>query len=139
MKADKATMANSVEERLVLLDKEIVEFAFSVPPELKIKNGRGKSILRKAADGKLPKEILWRKKQGFGVPVEAWLTGEMKDYALQRLEGEFLKNEFRQEAIKKVSEHLKRGEINNYHQGSIIWSLVALEEWHERYFENTGD
>ena len=136
MKADKATMANSVEERLVLLDKKIVEFAFSIPPELKIKNGRGKYILRRVAEDKLPNRILWRKKQGFGVPIEHWIKGEMRDYILQKLEGAFIKKEFRPEAIKKVVDNVKRKNLNNYHQAIVVWTLFALEEWYERYFES---
>jgi asparagine synthase (glutamine-hydrolysing) len=136
MKADKATMANGVEERLVLLDKKIVEFAFSVPPELKIKNGRGKYILRKAAEGKLPKEILWRKKQGFAVPIGDWIKGEMKDYILQKLEGEFLHKEFQPEAIKRIADNVKKRNLNNYHQSVVVWTLFALEEWYGKYFRD---
>ncbi len=134
MKADKATMANGVEERLVLLDKEIINFAFSIPSELKIKNGIEKYILRKAAENNLPKDILQREKQGFGVPIEHWIKGEMKDYILQKLEEEeFIKKEFRSEAIKRISDNVKRRKINNYYQATVVWTLFALEEWYERY------
>ncbi len=136
MKADKATMANSVEERLVLMDKKIVEFSYRIPPNLKIRNGRGKWILRKAGEIKLPKEILWRKKQGFGVPIEYWIKGELRDYILQHLEGEFLRKNFNRKALKYVEEKIKRKEIENYHHALIAWVLFALEVWHSIYFLN---
>lgn len=65
MKVDKGTMANSVEARVPLLDVELIQFAFTIPPQLKIKNGQEKYILRKAVQGLLPREILQRPKLGF--------------------------------------------------------------------------
>jgi asparagine synthase (glutamine-hydrolysing) len=73
MKADKATMANSIEERLPLLDKEIIEFAFTIPPRLKLKNGREKYILRKAVGDLLPPQIVSRRKVCFLSCVQAYL------------------------------------------------------------------
>ncbi len=136
MKADKATMANGIEERLILMDKKIVEFSYKIPPDLKIKNGRGKWILRKAGEIKLPKEILWRKKQGFGVPIDYWIRGEMRDIVLQHLEGEFLRKYFDKNSLKYVEEKIKRGMIENYHHALVAWSLFALEVWYNVYFKN---
>jgi len=137
MKADKATMANSIEERLVLMDKEIVEFSYKIPPRLKIKDNKGKWILRKAGEERLEgiKDILWRKKQGFGVPIDAWMKGELKDYILQSLEGEFIKKNFDENVINKVEEKLMKGNIKNYHNSLVVWTLFALEEWYEQYLQ----
>jgi len=135
MKADKATMANSIEERLVIMDKEIVELSYRIPPGLKIKNNIGKWILRKAGEERLSgiKEILWRKKQGFGVPIDAWIKGELKDYVIQKLNGEFIKKNFDENAIKKIVENIAKGNIKNYHHSLVVWSLFALEEWYEQF------
>ncbi len=72
-KADKAIMANSVEERLPIMDKNIVEFAFRIPPKLKIKNGNEKYILKMAVKDLVPEEIIKRKKGAFGVPYRDWI------------------------------------------------------------------
>jgi asparagine synthase (glutamine-hydrolysing) len=135
MKADKATMANSVEERLVIMDKEIVEFSYKIPPGLKIRENRGKWILRKAGKERLKgvKEILWRGKQGFGVPIDSWIKSELRDYVLQRLEGGFIRKNFDVNAIKTIEKNLIKGNIKNYHNSLVTWTLFALEEWYEQY------
>lgn len=92
---------------------------------------------QKAAEEKLPKEILWRKKQGFGVPAERWIKGEMKDYVMQRMEGKFLQKEFKKEELNKLVHNLKHGKLNAQ-QSKMIWSLFALEEWHEQYLRESG-
>lgn len=137
MKADKATMANSIEERLVLLDKNIIEFSYTVPPELKIKNGVSKWILRKAAEPRLPKKIIWRKKQGFGVPIDAWLKGELRDILLQHLESDFLKNLFGKN-LEYIISKVKQRKIHIYHHALVAWTLFTLDKWHSIYFSQ-GD
>jgi asparagine synthase (glutamine-hydrolysing) len=136
MKADKATMAHGVEERLVIMDKEIVEFSYKIPPSLKIKNNRSKWILRKAGEEKLKdlKEVVWRKKQGFGVPIGDWIKGELKDYILQRLEGEFIRKNTNYKSMNTIINKVKEGNVRNYHHSLIIWTLFALEEWYEQFF-----
>ena len=77
LKADKMTMATSVELRVPFLDHKIVEFAASLPPEYKINNGEGKFILKKLMEKYLPKEIIYRKKMGFTVPTKHWFAGDL--------------------------------------------------------------
>jgi len=133
MKADKATMANSVEERLPLLDKEIIEFAFSVPQNLKIKNGEEKYILREAVKELLPLEIINRPKQGFGTPVDEWLLNP----ALQKMvcqtlsNGNLIREIFKKEKIQDIVRNLEKG---NVHRARTIWIIFALELWHQTYF-----
>jgi asparagine synthase (glutamine-hydrolysing) len=144
MKADKATMANSVEERLLLMDKEIVEFAFTIPPKFKIVNGCEKYILKKSVRDLLPKEIIARKKQPFGVPYTYWIKNELFEFAEQKIEeGELINKVFDgdkckrlMEGIKKIEDsQLKIGSWNHpYHQLSLAWNLFALEVWYERVF-----
>jgi len=132
MKADKGTMANSVEERLPLLDKEIIEFAFSVPPGLKIKNGLEKYILRKAVEDLLPPEIVSRKKQGFGTPVGAWMSGSMKEMVYRQLDsGKLLKEFFKPDRIRALLDGFDKRPT---HRAHTIWTLFALELWHETHF-----
>jgi asparagine synthase (glutamine-hydrolysing) len=73
MRVDKMTMGNSVEARVPFLDHELVEFAFGMPDEVKLRNRELKAVLKKAARGLIPNELVERRKQGFGVPIHEWL------------------------------------------------------------------
>ena len=77
LKADKMTMAASIELRVPFLDHKIVEFAASLPPKYKIHEGEGKYILKKLMENHLPKEIIYRKKMGFTVPTKRWFAGDL--------------------------------------------------------------
>jgi len=132
MKADKGTMANSIEERLPLLDKEIIEFAFSVPSKLKIRNGQEKYILRKAVEDLLPPEIVNRKKQGFATPVDAWISS-MKDWVYQTIDqGELIKKYFKRDKVQTLLDNFDKRP--NY-RARTIWTIFALELWYETYFK----
>ena len=104
MKVDRMTMAHSLEARVPLLDHKVVEFAFGLPSELKLhKNGDGyetKYILKKAMESYLPRDIIYRKKQGFNMPIRNWLTGDFRrklgekvinGHFIKRIQGEFKK------------------------------------------------
>jgi len=134
MKADKATMANSLEERLPLLDKKIIEFAFSIPLNLKIRDGQEKYILRQAVADLLPKEILNRPKQGFGTPVDQWLkTSRMKKMVSQKIsKGKLINELFKKEKVRDLLDNLEKG---NVHRARTIWIIFALQLWYETYFD----
>lgn len=133
MKADKATMANSIEERLPLLDKEIIEFAFTIPPRLKIKNGREKYILRKAVEDLLPPQIVSRKKVGFDTPVAYWLKNRrLKELVIDKLRnGELIRTCFKKGAINKIIHRLEQVDTVKPYQASIIWAIFVLQLWHD--------
>ena len=76
MRLDRITMASSVEARDPFLDHHLVEFALALPPSMKYRNGRGKYVLRQATAGLVPDEVLSRRKQGFGTPMQEWMRGE---------------------------------------------------------------
>jgi asparagine synthase (glutamine-hydrolysing) len=76
MRVDKMTMATSVEARVPFLDHELVEFALALPPRMKVRNGVGKYLLKKSVERLLPHEIVYRRKQGFGAPMEEWFRGD---------------------------------------------------------------
>jgi asparagine synthase (glutamine-hydrolysing) len=134
MKADKATMANSVEERLPLMDKNIVDFAFAIPPNLKIKDGQEKYILRMAVKDLLPGEIVKRKKQGFSTPVDNWISkGDLKDTVIQKLsDNELIKRYFKEDKINMMIQNLNYG---NTDKARTIWTVFALGLWYDVYFE----
>ena len=133
MKADKAIMANSVEERLPIMDKNIVEFAFRIPPKFKIRNGDEKYILKKAVKDLVPREIIKRRKMGFDVPYEHWVRCEMKELVEQKLsEGELIKRLFEKGKIKKLMSDPQKNKWN--HNTMIVWNLFMLELWYEQFF-----
>ena len=78
-KVDRMTMANSLEARVPLLDHKLIEFVQKIPAELKLKGIETKYIFKKAMEGIVPNEILYREKQGFGVPINEWINSQLKD------------------------------------------------------------
>lgn len=127
-KVDRASMLCSLETRAPLLDHEVLELAARMPASLKIKGGETKYILKKALEPILPKNILYRKKMGFGVPLVHWFKSDLVDYASDVL----LSTEARQrgffnpEQVSQVLEvHKKRGRDLS----SRIWSLLFFEHW----------
>lgn len=137
MKADKATMAHAVEERLPLLDKEIIRFAFSLPKHLK----KDKYILRKAVEDLLPEHIVWRKKAGFGTPVVDWLNDPQMQLTVMHClrDGKLLKEVCKKESLDKLAKYVSEGKLKSsgalaLNVGGMIWNLVALQVWHDRFF-----
>jgi asparagine synthase (glutamine-hydrolysing) len=126
MKTDKATMANSVEERIPFLDKNIVNFAFSLPNDLKIRGNTNKFILRKCAKNMLPDEILSRKKQGFGTPIDYWMDGELREIVEQNIyESEIIKNYFNKSHLEEIVQNARP---------HVTWTVFALGLWFDIFF-----
>jgi len=134
VKMDIATMANSLEGRSPFLDQKVMEFAASMPSNLKIKGTRLKYILKKALTKALPEEILSRGKMGFGIPVDNWFRGELKKYAYEILMSEqcVKRGYFKKENIKRMLDDHSDGN-NNY--GARIWTLLNLELWHREFID----
>lgn len=134
MKADRMTMANGLEARLPLLDHLLVEFAAAIPQELKIEGNTGKYILREAMKSILPKEIVKRKKQGFVVPTNKWITEELKDIAMNVLsESNLNKSDyFNPEYIEHILKHYKKSQTYYNRQ---FWSLFGFVIWHRVYID----
>ena len=134
VKMDIATMANSLEGRSPFLDHKVMEFAASIPSNMKIKGTRLKYILKKALKNKLPDEILGRGKMGFGVPLDSWFRGELKDYSHEMLLSDkcIKRGYFKREALKSILDRHSSGKVNN---GARIWSLLFLELWHRMFVD----
>lgn len=129
LKADKMTMAASIELRVPFLDHRLVEFASSLPTRVKLRKGNGKWILRKAVGSNLPESISTRSKLGFPVPTERWLRSDTFQRVKQRL---MEPNQFpwiRMEAIRKVfdSKQLNSDEVR------FVMALVVLDEWRNHF------
>lgn len=132
MKADKGTMANSIEERLPLLDQEIIQYAFSIPSSLKLNHGIEKYIFRKAVQDLLPRAIIDRKKMIFGTPTGEWMRGELRERVINSLEeGPLINRLFRPEKLHKLVQKFKE---DAHFRASAIWTIFVLELWHEVFF-----
>jgi asparagine synthase (glutamine-hydrolysing) len=133
IKADKMTMANSIELRVPLLDHRVLEFAASLPPSLKLNGRNTKYILKKALTKNIPSEIRKRKKTGFPVPYESWLRNDLKDLVWDVLmDGKTInRGYFRKDAI----ESLLRANSNGTNYSKEIFSLLSLELWQRTFLE----
>lgn len=130
VKLDRASMSQSLETRAPFLDHRVIEFAWRMPQSYKLKNNSSKWILREILYKRVPKEIVNRPKMGFGVPIDAWLRGPLKDWAAELLNKNRLKNEgfFDAELVeKKWKQHLS-GERNLQHQ---LWNVLMFNAWNE--------
>lgn len=128
-KIDIATMAYSVEARSPFLDHRLMEFAASVPAELKLARGTGKRLLKAAMRGILPDDVLDRPKMGFGVPLARWFREELRDLPAERLlDPSATARGYLQttEIERLVSEHHDRKADHSLR----LWVLLQLDSWH---------
>ncbi|MBV9216897.1 MAG: asparagine synthase (glutamine-hydrolyzing) [Acidobacteria bacterium] len=134
VKVDIASMANSLEARSPFLDHHLIEFAASLPESLKMNRLRPKSLLKKVAARLVPKEVIYRRKMGFGVPVGRWFRGEMKDFLRETL----LSREARGRGIvtnSVVEEYLDEHIDGRADHTFQLWTLLMLELWFQRFID----
>ncbi len=129
VKVDVASMAVGLEARSPMVDHEFVEFVARLPHRFKISGLTLKAIFKKALKGLLPKNILGRPKMGFGVPLDYWFRGELRDYIRDILlsQRHLERGYFRREAVEKLVENHVTGRVNAQYS---IWNLLMLELWH---------
>jgi len=134
VKVDIASMANSLEVRSPLLDRELVEFAVSLPSDLKLRGSRQKHVLKKAFEDRVPAENMYRRKQGFAMPIGEWLRGELRPLAEDvLLSGTSCDRPyFRRAPLERlVRDHLD-GRADHSHR---VWGLLMLELWHREFID----
>jgi asparagine synthase (glutamine-hydrolysing) len=137
LRGDKMTMANSLEARVPFLDHKLVEFAASLPPRLKLRGLTRKYILKKAATRWLPHEIVYRRKQGFPIPISAWLQGPVRPMVRDLLTPSTIRQRglFRREYVERLlSEH----ESGFATHGLQIWGLMSIELWQRLFCDSKG-
>src|SRR5687768_18344685 len=123
VKVDIASMANSLEARSPFLDHNVIEFAASLPESLKMRRFETKSLLKKVAARLVPREVVYRRKMGFGVPIGKWLRGDMKPFLKDTLlsERSLSRGIVKPEMVQKyVSEHTG----NTRDHASRLWTLL---------------
>ena len=132
MRVDKITMATSVEARVPFLDHHLIEYAISLPRELKVKGRTGKHILKRALEPILPKEVLYQKKRGFGAPVREWFRGPEGVALIQQLlnssirERKFFNYDFIGQMAGEHGRETKDWSAN-------LWCLLNLSVWYDRW------
>ncbi len=136
LKADKMTMANSIELRVPLLDHKVLEFAASLPDDFKIRGFTTKYIAKRALGRQVPKKIVRRRKVGFPVPYASWLRNELRDWLQEILfdRKTLARGYFEKACIEHlILDHQRRGDFSRE-----LFSLAILELWHREFLEVHG-
>ena len=138
VKVDRMSMANSLEVRAPILDKEIIEFAATLPSNLKFNKGEKKHILKEAFKPLLPDDILYRKKMGFSVPLASWLRGELKelaeDYLFSKSNG--IQQFFKMEVVQDLWQQHQSKKVDH---SNLLWSMLMFQMWWYNYMQTNSD
>jgi len=136
-KVDRAAMAVSLETRVPLLDPEVVEFAWRLPLDMKIRSGQTKWLLRQVLYRHVPAKLIERPKMGFGVPIDSWLRGPLRDWAEALLDPQRLRSEgyFDPKVIREAWEGHLKGQ-NNQHK---LWTVLMFESWLQAQSATAGE
>tara|TARA_Y200000002_G_scaffold383052_1_gene402821 strand:+ start:3775 stop:5667 length:1893 start_codon:yes stop_codon:yes gene_type:complete len=128
VKVDRAAMASSLETRAPFLDHKLIEYVWKIPQSLKLRNGQGKWILKQILNNYVPSHLTERSKMGFGIPIESWLRGPLRDWAENLLNEKRLRQEgyFDPKIVRdKWTEHLS-GKRN---WKSALWGVLMFQSW----------
>jgi asparagine synthase (glutamine-hydrolysing) len=136
MRVDKITMATSVEARVPFLDHHLVEYALSVPRELKVEGRSGKQILKRALEEILPKDLLYSRKRGFGAPVREWFRNGLSGWFDSHLINSTMRRRdfFDYQFVARLLDEHRRGAQD---WGFHLWALLNLSLWYERWIERS--
>lgn len=132
VKVDRASMFASLEVRAPMLDYRLVEFVANLPDHLKLHGNTTKYLLKRLMTGRLPDEIIHRRKQGFAIPIAGWLAGELQPMARELLSPNQLKEQgiFNPDYITRLlDEHTARRADHR----KLLWNLVCFQLWHDRW------
>jgi asparagine synthase (glutamine-hydrolysing) len=135
MRVDKLTMAHAVEARVPFLDHDVVEFAMRLPPSYKLRDGVGKRILKKTAEPYLDHDLIYRRKQGFGAPMEEWFReGDFGRRSLAAFEQSalvkegFFDNEY---FVRLLKAQMSGSGGHSFH----LWTVLNAVLWHASWLE----
>lgn len=140
-KVDRASMKYSLEARCPILDKNVMEYSYRIAHNLKYKSGNKKRILKDIAYDYIPRELLDRPKVGFGVPLDKWLRGSLKEKLMDMCSGEYLKRQgifdvgYTTEMIEKYMCTGDGGPATGANYSKMIWSFFVFQQWYHHYFE----
>jgi len=134
MTTDKTSMAVNLEVRVPFLNREMIEMAAQMPPKLKLRGLKRKYILKRALENVLPKDVVWRKKAGFGAPIRSWLRGPLRPLVRDLLSEETIRRRglFRHKEVMRVVDDNNTGREDNNLQ---VFQLLGLELWHREFID----
>ena len=130
VKVDRASMTHSLESRMPFLDHRVVEFAWSLPLEMKIAKGESKLVLRRVLEKHVPRALYERPKTGFGIPLAEWLRGPLQQWAEDLLTPESLKTSglFNVSEVRKQwADHLNHSRNGQY----SLWNILMFQAWYQ--------
>ncbi|HZI95501.1 MAG TPA: asparagine synthase-related protein, partial [Patescibacteria group bacterium] len=136
MKADKMGMAHGIESRTPFMDRRFAEWAARLEPGLLLRGSGSKYLLKKAAEALLPRDLIYRRKHGFQVPVGRWLKGSLRGLTEAAFEPAMIGRQglFDAEALGRLEARFHRGPCSAALDGRV-WQIVALQTWWRRVFE----
>jgi asparagine synthase (glutamine-hydrolysing) len=134
-KVDRMSMAVSLEARVPFLDKEMVELAFRVPDRLKIRGGVSKWILKRVAERYIPKQAVYRPKEGFSVPLKHWIAETHRDLTDELLAEQRIRRDgiLHWPEVKRLKDEHIAGQRNHSHQ---LWTLMLFQAWQDRWLRS---
>ncbi|OFW03158.1 MAG: asparagine synthase (glutamine-hydrolyzing) [Acidobacteria bacterium RIFCSPLOWO2_02_FULL_68_18] len=132
---DKTTMAFGVEGRVPLLDLELVEFVATVPSRFKVAGREGKYLFKKAMEPYLPREVIYRQKTGFGVPLRRWMAGDLREAVSDVLTPQAIRDRgvFNGAVVQSLIARTQTGEVDGAYP---LFSLFAFETWCRRFLDS---
>jgi asparagine synthase (glutamine-hydrolysing) len=133
-KVDRMSMAHSIEAREPLLDHKLIEFVQTIPAPLKLRGLETKHVLKRALEGLVPREIINRPKQGFGVPINKWLNNDLRELLSDTLTDRRTRQRgyFDAGAVDALLDEHRRGRRDHALQ---LWGLLTLELWHRAFID----
>ncbi|HVS28989.1 MAG TPA: asparagine synthase (glutamine-hydrolyzing) [Solirubrobacteraceae bacterium] len=131
---DKLSMAHSLESRVPFLDNDLVDLTLSIPANRKLDGARSKDLFRRAMAGRLPEQVISRRKTGFTPPQAAWFRGSQGDYVEQILLSERAcdRGLFRVDFVKRLLDEHRAGEVD---RRLVLWTLTCMEWWHRIFLD----
>jgi len=132
VKVDRAAMAVSLETRVPFLDHGLYEFAARLPAHMKVRSGATKWLLRQVLYRHVPQSLIDRPKAGFGIPLAAWLRGELREWAENLLSPASLNRSgmFDVQRVRQAWQLHQSGAANRHHQ---LWCVLMYQAWHEHW------
>jgi len=136
VKVDRMSMAVSLEARVPFLDHDLIAFVAGIPGEMKLRGMTTKYILKKAMERVLPATVLYRKKEGFSIPMKQWLNGKLRPLMEDMLSEGRLKGQglFNAAYVQRLMAEHRNGVANHSHR---LWALILFQLWHDVYLTGT--
>jgi asparagine synthase (glutamine-hydrolysing) len=137
VKIDRMSMAVSLESRVPFLDKDLVELAFQIPGRLKVANGKTKVLLKRIAARHVPRECVYRPKEGFSIPIKIWLKTKLFPLMQDLLDRKTIEHDglFQANTVEQLKQEHLSGTANHSH---LLWSLMVFQAWKDMWLKSNS-